>query len=310
MKITPFLFLLGFLAPLAVYGETTLDAIVASVDGKPITLHEAAVRAKKEEVKSLRAAAEDPDIQRAVEQIIYEQLIRAEAEQRRLSVSPDEVERYFAEISAQNNMTPEEFQRALVAQGNSLEAYKQQVEVDILRSKLMSSLFRSGVGVSDQEVEAYIEEHPELQRSGSKLKLRQIFLAPGDRTEQEIQDFLLRISEEQPDPERFAGYAEAHSQGIEAQEGGLLGIVHEQELSPLISDAVSELDEGDTSQLVRSPSGYHLFLVEQRYGGEDSDKEALYDEVRSILRGIKTKERLQTFITDELYDRHAVDKKI
>ena len=101
-----------------------LDAIVASIDDKPIALSDVTNRMKPPTKLSVKEASENPDFQRALDAIILEQLVELEAGQRRLTVSDEEITEYLNEIAKRNSLTREEFLTALKRENHSEEEYR------------------------------------------------------------------------------------------------------------------------------------------------------------------------------------------
>lgn len=312
----PLLLIVGLLAPAAnliaeVEQETFVDSIVASVNGNPITLRELSSRLKPERDLTLSEASSDPDVQYTLDLIILEELIKQEAKKNRLSVGPDEIDRYLGQVAARNNMTREEFEGALSDQNQSIEHYRQQIELEILKSKLASNLVQGGSGVTEREIQKYIEDHPELSKSGDKLKLSQIFVATASRSPAEAQKLMSFVQTALDEGGEFSAVARKFSESSEGASGGSLGVVAEADLSPVISNAVTGLEEGAISQVTRSPAGLHLFRLDKRFveSGE-SQMEQLALEVRKVLEEQKLQSKMQTYFTTELFKLHSVDKKI
>ncbi len=173
-----FFFLTASVSTPLVAETAVIDFIVASVNGKPITLSEVAARANTPTPKTPTDASNDPAIQSALQQVILEYLLRAEARERRLSASPEEVERYVDRVAQQNQLSREEFAKALAAEGKNIERYKSQVEMDILRTKLASNLIRDGISISDKEVDEYLTQNGE---ESAKIEWREKSIPPFPR---------------------------------------------------------------------------------------------------------------------------------
>ncbi len=290
--------------------EVLIDTVVASVNGKPITLRELSGRLRPPREMTLREASKDPEVRYILDMLIMERLIHDEAERRRLSASDSEVERYIDEIATRNGLDRNAFENALKEEGRSLPLYRRQVETDILRSKLVADLMNSLPAISEKEIENYLDEHPELKGDGTKLKLRQIFLPATEENLSEIRERMEDLLSKLEDGERFENLAREYSEGVEAKEGGSLGVVSESDLSATIFDAVFSLEEGEASDIVKTPAGLHIFLVEKRFEDEDDSRDELEEEVRELLEQQKLEVRMQSYFATEIFETHTVDKKI
>jgi parvulin-like peptidyl-prolyl isomerase len=186
------------------------------------------------------------------------------------------------------------------------------VKVDILKSRLASSVMQSGVGISEEEIQEYIDRNPQFSGSGTKLKLAHIIISEEKHGEEGARILLEAISDKLDDGEDFAEVARAHSDSTDAVEGGLLGIIAQKDLSSDIFESISSLKSGEVSKPVRTAQGYQIFqVVEQFVEDEDSEgREKLKEEVRRTLQRQKLAHKMNSFFTAELMKTHTVDRKI
>lgn len=295
-----------------------LDAIVASVDGKPITLHEVNTRLKRN--VSLRELAADSEARVLVDDMINERLIMEEAAQKKFDVGPDDIERYIEEIAQRNQLSKEDFIAALKSQGKSLEDYKQQITIDILKTRIASTYLRGSVGVSDTEVENYLKGKASYNSNnkGAKLSLRQIVLRSESHSDEEIKQIFDKIAERLDDGDDFSDLAKEYSEGTEASDGGFIGVIAEKDLSPEVFDAVFAVDEESVSKVVKINDNYFQFYIEKRQNKDTEDEDTAEVEftdqeknfARQELERQKMEAKYTQFFTEELFKTHAVDKKI
>jgi peptidyl-prolyl cis-trans isomerase SurA len=295
----------------ATSSELVVDAVVASVNGKPITLADVATRLGSSAPLSLSALSSNPQAKQTLEQMIFEHLIEEEATNRKIRVTDPEIDGYIEEVAKKNKMSRDQFETALRAHAQRVDVYRDQVKADILRSRLIAQLMQQGAAVNDEDISQYLKEHPALTRAGSKVKLSQIVVSNSARTQEEA---LARATEARTLIEEgrpFAKVAEAYSEGAEAAEGGSLGVVAEEELSPKVFEALLSVKEGEVTPLVELPDGYRLFLVERRYLEKEKEvDESILSEVRKALTEKKLQERVQTFFTTDLMKLHTIDRKV
>jgi peptidyl-prolyl cis-trans isomerase SurA len=295
--------------------EVVIDGIVASVDDKPITLHEITARLTPQRKLTMTEAAKDPEALKVLDEVIFEKLLEEEAKAKRLSVADTEIEDYIREVAQRNNLSLPDFEAALAREGRTLPAYKRQVRVDILRAKLSSAISRGGISTTDAEIDQYLEAHPELRSAENTIKLHHIVVSKVGRTPEQVQSKLVDITTALEGGGDFIEIAQRLSDtAASSPEGSLLGVISAQDLSPAISEAVTNLEVGKFSKPVESESDFQVFYVEQRFSGlnDDSDEaeEALRNEVRQTLQKQKTKDRLSTYFVEDLFKNHAVDKRL
>lgn len=131
-----------------------LDKVVANVDGSPVLYSELATEFKKisPEFDGVRALREDE-----LKFGLTAYLINKEAQKYGLVVSSEEVEAHIDEVIAQNNLTRERFNDALIASGTSLENYKAKLVSEITRNRVISTVLKQRIQVNNEELQSYIE---------------------------------------------------------------------------------------------------------------------------------------------------------
>jgi peptidyl-prolyl cis-trans isomerase SurA len=297
--------------------EVLVDSVIAAVDDKPIMLSELGSRLIPPRKLSLGEASKDQTVMTALDALIMEKLVEAEAQQKRVSASEAEVTDYIEEVARRNGLTQAAFQEALASRGQSLDSYKQQVKTDILKTKLASSIARGGTSVSESEIDEYLGAHSELRSDTASLTLRQILVSAEGRSADEMSQRVTEITAALESGESFAEVAQRLSDGPHAAEGGMLGTIAEKDLSSEILEAVGSVDVGSFSKPISGPQGTQLFLVEKRFSSgpagqesDGSDTDARREEARRILQQQKAQARLSSYFVGELYKNHSVDKKL
>lgn len=294
--------------------EIVIDAVVASVDDKPITLSDLNARLSPRKL-SMSDAAKDPEAIRILDQIITEKLMEEEAKAKRLNVGDGDVEDYIREVAQRNGLSMTDFEAALAREGSSMKTYKRQVKMDILKAKLTSSIMRGGVSVPDSEIEEYIEKHPELKKAGKNIKLRHLVVSKQGRSPEEVRARLAQIQAALEKGESFVQVAQRLSDTGSSPDSSLIGVIPLEDMSPGIAEVVSPLRAGQFSAPLETPNDLQIFFVEERLGepgqeDQEVDEEALKEEVRQLLQKEKTRERLAAYFKNDLYENHVVDKRL
>jgi peptidyl-prolyl cis-trans isomerase SurA len=298
-------------------GPIVIDAVIASVDEKPITLKELQSRLSPPRSLSLAELSNDHEAQQTLDLMISERVLEAEATLKRVSVVEADVEEYINEVAARNSLSRADFEKVLQREGKSLEWYKRQVKSEILKSKLASTISRGGVSVSEQEIDDFLSSSPSFKSEGASLKLRVISIPSLGKSAEELGEQVKTVESALASGESFEEVAKKYSQGANAAEGGLLGVVAEKDLSSHIFDAILSVEPGHHSKPVTTETETQIFFVEERFAAKDSDdeevdekvEEARRDEARKAIQRRKTEERLSSYFGIELNKNHTVDKK-
>lgn len=305
-------------APPPQSSEVIIDTVLAAVDEKPITLSEVQGRLEKPRKLTPKEISSDQEAQQVLEAIILERTLEAEATIKRVSVDTTEIEEYINEVAARNSLSRSDFEAVLKREGKSPEWYRRQVKVEILKTKLASTITKGGVSVTDQEIDEYLSTNPSFSSDGSSVKLRSITVSHAGRSSEEVQARLQAIQDAFSADRKFESVAQEFSDDPHKVEGGLLGVVAEKDLSSHIFDAILSLETGKCSEPVVTEGSTQFFLVEERFRasgeGEDDDEEkqqtARREEARKAIQKRKTEEKLSSYFGVELQKAHAVDKKL
>jgi len=312
--LTPFLLFSAFTfahSAIAQGANFLVDAVVASVNGKPITLQEVLKRLPSKRTLSLSTAAGDQEAKNVLEALINERLIEEDASVRRVGVSDAEINSYVDEVAKRNQMSREAFQEALTNEGHAIDEYNAKVRLDIMRSKIASQFVQGGVTVTQDEIKAFLENQSVTQNPGKKIKLSQIFLSTQKRTQEEFDALYKLVNSRLEAGEDFSVIATENSDGAEAKNGGSLGEVAEQDLSPEIFNVLSGLKAGEVSIPLSISAGILIFRVENRFQEEQPEvDEDTMKGARDQLRQQKIQSKMETYFTTELPKLYPVERKI
>jgi parvulin-like peptidyl-prolyl isomerase len=137
-------------------GWVEVDRVVAVVNSDVILGSEVARRLAPMAAagKPVSADARKQMIQLMIDEI----LIMQEASRVRIEVSDQDVSGAIQEIKKQNGLDDAGFEKALAAQGYTLELYREDVRQQILRLRAIGVVIRPRVTVRDEEVEAAYKE--------------------------------------------------------------------------------------------------------------------------------------------------------
>jgi peptidyl-prolyl cis-trans isomerase SurA len=283
-------------AALAQGSSLTVDRIVAVVNKEVITLSElndAIAGAERE----LRRRGTAPPERAVLERQMLERLIldRAQGQLARdtgIRVDELQLDRAVQRIASSNNMTLPDFRAALERDGLPYEQFRKEVREQIALTRLREREVDDKIQVSDSEIDLFLEA---------------MKAAPAERTEFNLAHVLIRVPE-QASPERieaararatqvrtdalagadFAKLAATYSDAPDALRGGALGWRMQDRLPELFAEALAKLKPGDTSEVLRSPAGFHILkLLDRRVAGI-SDAPVAQTRLRHIL--IRTSE--------------------
>ena len=260
------------------------------------------------------AAALTPEaLSQQLHRLVDRRLQEQEAEQRGITVTDAELHQALEDIKTRNRFASDEaLAAALAAEGLTVEQYRRQLRSELLAAKLVNREVRSTVVVAPEEVRRYYDEHPGEFTLPERVKLRQIFFAtPAANAEarankrakaQTVLDELKRGAD-------FDQLARRYSDGPEAKEGGELGWFTPGTLMPQLDRVAFTLQDGQISDLIETPQGWHILKAEAREGHHRQSFEQASTTVHDRLLEQHTQQRYEEWFL-ELRQNAYVDIRL
>jgi peptidyl-prolyl cis-trans isomerase SurA len=279
----------------------TVNRIIATIDGEPVTAHEL------EEYKRQRNAPQASDSQ-LLDALITDRLLEKEAKEKGIEIKDEDVEGYIAEVKSRARLDDAGFKKAIEAQGLTLEKYKEKVRDELEKSQLVNREIRARVNVSPQEVERYYEANKDRYRSHNGITLRAILIAvSGDAAAAAAKAKADEVHAKAAAGEDFGALAAQYSDAPGADSGGRLGTFKKGELEPALEQATSGLRQGDISEVVMTSRGFYILQVEALEGGDVKSIDDVKDQIREELYEKALEQRFENWISRDLRERHSIE---
>ncbi len=242
--------------------------------------------------------AEDADrfAQEVLRQMIRRKLLLQEAERRGATLTPEETRKIITERTGE--MSREELVDVAHRAGMTYETWEQRMIEDHITEKLVHQAIDPTLQVTEDELTAYYHQHPEEFRVQERVRVRQIMVAKFAEAAQARQ----RLTQGQED---FGLVALEVSQSPDAADGGQIGVFEPGQMPPEFDLVCFSLEIGEISPIVKTPYGYHIFMVEERFpAGMLSFKEA-WDGIYNRLLAERREDAFSRF-QQELWDRAEI----
>ncbi|MGD9213076.1 MAG: SurA N-terminal domain-containing protein, partial [Desulfobacteraceae bacterium] len=111
-----------------------------------------------------------------INKLVEDKLTKQEVEANNLTVNGSEIDNTIERVKQANYLSDEEFRKALELSGKDIEAYREQIKEEILRTKLVNLEVNSKIVITKADIKSYYKTHPELYQGETKYHLRNIFL--------------------------------------------------------------------------------------------------------------------------------------
>ncbi len=288
-----------------------VDEIVVKVNDSIITKDEYEKRLSRT-IEAFKKEYKGPDFDEQLKEIpgkllnqMIEELLLIEKAKQMYQVDmivKMQVENFMKENGIKDEA---EFDRALKAEGLSLEEFKKQVLLIYVPEFMKSREIRSKISLSEQEIEDFYIKNKEKLQGKPQVHLEEILLAKEKYSKgtakQAYSDILISLSKGATFSEMARQYSAAYSR----QNEGDAGWYFSDDLSKEISQVVFNLKVGQVSELVETKQGYYIFkLVERK-----EPKVPTMDEARSsIIEMIKEQKFAESYkqYIDQLKKEHYV----
>ena len=155
--------------------------------------------------------------------------------------------------------------------------------------KLLAADALADVEVGEAEVQQYYTQHAAEFESPETVTVRQI-LVP---TSNEARDVRRRLRR---DARSFAVMAQTVSRSPEAAAGGLMGTFARGQLPAELERAAFALAEGETSEVVQTPLGYHVLRLDARTPARTASLEESKAAIRARLAEEKADRKVREYV--------------
>jgi len=247
------------------------------------------MRAIKAQLARTPQGSPPPDdvlTEQIMERLVVESIQIQMAERAGVKISDGELNKAMQGIAAQNQLTLDQFQRAIEADGISYVEMRDQIRRELMIGRVQKGVMRNRIEISEQEILNFLESEVGTGITADEYRLGHILLStPAKANAEQIQaikvkaeDLIIQLTEGAD----FGSLAVKYSTGQNALDGGDLGWRKPVQIPTMFSDIAQEMQVNEVRGPIKSGSGYHLIkLLEKR--GANAEGQVAQTEVRHIL---------------------------
>ncbi|UHD14624.1 peptidylprolyl isomerase [Thiocapsa bogorovii] len=246
-----------------------LDAIVAVVNDDVVVRSELDTEIDLI-LPQMQKAGTPPPPRPQLEKQVLDRLIlkRLQAQRARdlgIQVEEATLNEALTNIAQRNGLTLEELQATLEAGGIRFTDFREDTRSQIVTSRLQNQEVVNKIQITDQEIDRFLERESSRLIEREQVKLQHILIAlPENATPAQVQAAeakATRLVTRLRGGEDFAKVAAAESDGRNALQGGDLGWFEMGAVPSLVSELAFTMAEGEISDPLSSPSGYHIIKL-------------------------------------------------
>ncbi len=289
----------------AVWADT-MDRIVAVVNGGIILNSELQEQIRLLVKMTPELKTDDPVKRAQIEREVLQQMVRdrlADEEIRRMkiNVTPRDIDEAIEGIKQENRFTDAQLDAMIQQQGQTRAQFREGIKKEMERSRLVDRVLKSKTIVTQEQVDAFLNTNQASFSEKRRLAIIFLPLAEGGdaRKTEELDKLAKDVMSRIKGGADFAKIATEYSKGPAAQEGGDLGYVAVAELAPPIEAATRGLKPGETTDLIKTPSGYFILkLVDVQREKQTAIDANTREKARKQLLQIEMNRKFQDWVKD------------
>lgn len=212
-------------------------------------------------------------LQRQVlDRLILTKLQIQEAQHTGIRVDDETLNRTINNIAARNKVSLAEFRKILESDNYSYEKFREDIRNEILISRLVQRQVNNRVNVSESEIENFLATMEQQGVIDKEYKISHILITipqnASPETIEKTREKAAMILKELKNGKDFAQMAATYSDGQQALDGGDLGWRKAGQVPTLFADFIAIMRVGDISDIITSPSGYHIIRLDDERTGK------------------------------------------
>lgn len=291
-------------------GGEIVDRIIAVVNDDVITLTElnSSLKPYKEKIRSLGYPPEKEqqllfEVRKdMLDRLINEKIEDQEIERSKINISEEEIDKTIERIKETNYLTDEQLRGELAKDGLNMEAYRNKIKSQVLRTRLVNLKVKSKIVITKEDIKAYYEKHIEEYGGKQKYHLRHIIMTvplfSDTKKKLQIKAKMDEILEKLKAGESFETLAANYSESPTASDGGNLGEFEFDSLSPQLQKAIEKIKPGEFTPVLDTDQGYQIFFIEEISSSQGKTLEEVTPEIERKLFNEKIDKKYRTWIGD------------
>ena len=273
MKLRALILFAGGLLSTPGMAAQDLDRIVAVINDDVIMRTELA-----EKIRTVTSQMQEQKIplppQPILEKQVLDRLIMTKlqiqtAQNTGIRVDDETLNRTISNIAAENELNLNQFREILEGDGYGYETFRKDIRNEILISRLQQRQVDNRIIVTEREIENFLSNREFQGETDIEFHIAHILVAinEGASTRQvtKTRETADKVLSELQGGADFSNMAATYSDGQQALDGGDLGWRKAGQVPTLFADFITNMEVGDLSDIIKSPSGYHIIkLIDKR----------------------------------------------
>ncbi len=244
--------------------------------GKPLTVNQVASVQKE-----------------VLESMIRREILYQESRKSGIKINQTAVNKELVDLRKQF-ASDAEYKNELARRNLSEDTLRQRLERNLAVQQYIEQQYAGKIVVADHDMVAYYEKRLDLFRQPLQVRASHILVQSdpswdeprGQEARKKAEQILKNIKKGQD----FAAIAREQSDGPTRTSGGDLGYIKWGQLDKQLDDAVFSLKPGETSGIVETAYGFHIFQVKDRKPETVQAFDTVKERIRQYLQMEKAKQ--------------------
>jgi peptidyl-prolyl cis-trans isomerase SurA len=210
--------------------------------------------------------------QQVLERLIVQEIQMQRADRIGMRADDEMVNTALEDVARNNNITFTQLPEALRAQGIDYRDFREDIRRDIVMQMLRQRDVYARINISPRELEQFLARQQRLPNQAAEYSLSHILVSvPVAATTEQVAAREARAKEAYQKIKEggdFAQLAVSYSDSSTNVSGGALGWRKGAELPSIVSELIPKMAAGEVSEPIRTPSGFHIFKLNELRGGE------------------------------------------
>jgi peptidyl-prolyl cis-trans isomerase SurA len=219
-----------------------------------------------------------------------------------LNINVDsDINRRLADIQSQSKQAdPELFHKWLYEQsGMTFEDFKDQIKKQFLTQRVLSEEVWRNITIPRADMQKYYDEHKADFVRQDMVVLRDILVSTGDGSADKVaaaEKKAKSLVDRARKGEKFPDLARQNSDGPTAQNDGELGSFKKGQLRKEVEDIAFTHDKGYVSDPVKTPAGFEIYRIEERYAAGQASFDEVEQQINSIMAEPRGAPKVREFL--------------
>lgn len=303
--------------PSTAISKTLLDRIAVIVNDQSILESEIENRLDLLQTQIQERSGQAPPknllLPQLIERMVLESIQDQMAERFQIQVSDKDVNKAIGRIAKSKGQSFDEYMQELKETSQDSQQLRDQVRRELTHYQLQQRTLANRIKVTEQEVKAFLNSKEAVENQNIEYKVRHILLqvserAPLKEVEKKKEQALAIIDSIQNQSNTFEQAAIAASNDSFALKGGDMGWRRISQIPARFVNNLLDMDAGEVSKPIRSPSGFHIIQLEAKRGEETMMVErAKIEHILIKPNQIRSEEQAEQFAVD--LREHILDGK-